>query len=144
MQFSCTGLMLTFGCNATLFFYVVRHTDFYDLRSKTIIKNRLVLDKLLAESAIEKLITHPETTPSDSQVTAVVPLPRPIREDFSESPKKRYLRSNDNGVPFSTKLLSSKPESYRVKLLLTVPHIVSVSWFKKNPRLLTPSVLFFK
>uniref|UniRef100_A0A5K3ELG9 C2H2-type domain-containing protein n=1 Tax=Mesocestoides corti TaxID=53468 RepID=A0A5K3ELG9_MESCO len=113
-------------------YFRVRRADFYDFRSKIIIKNRLILDKILAESAIEKLI-QPSASPNqvDDNLSGHVALPGPIKDenadDFSSS--RRILRS---GVTVSaddcpdllsrSQPLPSKPESYRVKLLLTVPH----------------------
>ncbi|CUT99049.1 Zinc finger protein jing protein [Echinococcus multilocularis] len=107
----------------------IRHVDFYDARSKIIIKNRIVLDKLLAERAIESLIRPPSPSASnDIPLSTHVALPGPIRSDNRESssPEKRILRSTiatvSGDASASSPRPASRPECFRVKLLLTIPH----------------------
>ncbi|KAL5965340.1 Zinc finger protein aebp2 [Taenia solium] len=107
----------------------IRHMDFYDARSKIIIKNRIVLDKLLAERAIESLIRPPSPSgSSDLPLSTHVALPGPIRGENRDqnSSEKRILRSTSATVSGDASALfprpASRPESYRVKLLLTIPH----------------------
>lgn len=106
--------------------------DFYDARSKIIIKNRIVLDKLLAERAIESLIRPPSPSGSSNvPLSTHIALPGPIRGENRDqsSPEKRILRSTSATVSGDASALfprpASRPESYRVKLLLTIPHTVS-------------------
>ena len=107
-----------------LLIQLVQHVDFYDSRSKAIIKNRVVLDKLFADHEIESLIEASSSNPSNetSISSGFVPLPGPIGGDNCEqcSPEKRVLRSTTASAS-----ATNKPERYRVQLLLTVPHIVS-------------------
>ncbi|VDM30436.1 unnamed protein product [Hydatigera taeniaeformis] len=112
----------------------IRHVDFYDARSKIIIKNRIVLDKLLAERAIESLIRPSSPSISgDVPLSPLVALPGPIRGENRDqiSPEKRILRSTSATISGDASALlprpASRPESYRVKLLLTIPHTHTTS-----------------
>ena len=137
--------------------------DFYDTRSKTIIKNRVILDKLFAERGIESLIEQSSNGSNETFLsTGLVALPGPIGGDSYEqaSPEKRILRSAGastcGDAPGS--LAANRPERYRVQLLLTFPHIVSQNcpyicgfsftilccWFWLTRQQLTPNLSLYK